>query len=192
MTAPERVLVAAELRASIENEQREIDALPRQKWSRTVKAIVAMLALMTAALGLWAYWMLWPYQTVSKTPQPMHIVAGYETVRQGESVVYEYDFEKFTDVEPTIHRQFVDGLIFNSASESTHLIRGSGHVHVAVPIPYTLPPGRYKIRVYADFKVNPVRTVEVIDETQTFEVLPATVHPDAPQDSEQSSATIGP
>ena len=181
MTAPQEVLVSAELRASIENERREIAKLDAQQG--VVRGIRAMLAIIAVAILVVAYWWLFPYQTVNKTPMPMPIVAGYETVRQGGVVLYEYDYTKYTDVVPTVHRQFVDGLIFDSADASTHLLPGTGHVHVQVPIPVTLPPGRYHLQVITEFQMNPIRLIRAIDMTQDFMVLPALGDADADQDS---------
>lgn len=141
------------------------------------------LLLATATLSVCIFWLFYPYKTVVKSPSPMPIVKGYETVRQGEVLVYEYDYVKYTTVVPTVHRQFVDGLIFDSTDITTHLEPGVGHVHVAVPIPYTLPPGKYHLRVFTDFRMNPLRVISAADNTRDFIVLPAPGHPDSAEDT---------
>ena len=170
------------LEASIENEQRELDSMGQSHRFLT-RFTYTVLTIITAGMLLGAYWMLWPYQTVTKTPLPMHILEGYRTVRQGESVLYEYDYIKSIDVAPTMHRQFVDGLIFESTDTMTRLFPGSGHVHVIIPIPTSLPPGVYHIREIAEYRVNPIRVITQISETQSFTVLPAPGHADSAEDT---------
>lgn len=145
--------------------------------------VAVTLALAIGLVGTVAFMLLYPYKTAIKLPMPMSIAKGYETVRQGGCVVYEYDFVDYTDVVPAVHRQFIDGLIFDSALASMYLTPGSGHVRVRVPIPDTLPPGRYRIRVVSDFRMNVLRTISTVEDTDDFTVLPALGHPDAAKDA---------
>jgi hypothetical protein len=171
-------------------EQRRVtDYAVREARVRNRVMAVTSAVTLVLTLGLMAtlaYWQFYPYKTITKEPLPMAIVKGYETVRQGDWVVYEYNYEKYTDVIPKVSRQFVDGLIFESTDMSTHVNKGSGHVHVAVPIPMTLPPGRYRIRVNIEYQMNPIRTISNADETCDFTVISAT---DCPNESKDSTVT---
>jgi hypothetical protein len=148
--------------------------------------MVGALISATALLALGAFWWFYPYKTITKSPMPMPIVKGYETVRQGGVLLYEYDFVKYTDVVPVVQRQFVDGLIFESTDVTTNLKIGTGHTFVVVPIPTELPPGVYHIQVIAEFHMNPLKTITNVTETQTFTVLPMLDHPDKSQDASET------
>lgn len=175
-----------ELLARIEDTERDLAKMDNgSRWLK--RFVILVLVASTAALAVGAWMMWWPFLTVDKSPMPMPVVKGYETVRQGGVVVYEYDFTKYTDVIPTVHRQFVDGIIFESADSTTHLAKGEGHIQVDVPIPLTLPPGHYRIRVYSDYRMNAFRTISSMDQTEDFTVLPANGHPDASQDASTTS-----
>jgi hypothetical protein len=139
---------------------------------------VGTLTLTVGFLLTLAFWQFYPYHVIDKSPSPLKIV-GLSSVRAGQDIVYEYSYTKYTDVIPTIHRQFVDGLIFESEDTTTHLEPGNGHVHVAIRIPETLPPGKYRLRIFISYRVNPIRTIDTVDETQEFTVLG---HPDEAED----------
>ena len=173
-------MVKRRLMAEIEDQKRDIAQTDTSH--RIVLWIVYLvIAGIIFFVGLSAFWLLWPYRTVEKTQSPLPIVKGYETVRQGGVVAYEYDYVKYSNVQPTVNREFVDGLIFESSDASTHLGPRVGHVRVEVPIPYTLPPGHYRLKIYISFQMNPWRTIQNVDTTGQFTVL-ANPHPDAAED----------
>lgn len=131
--------------------------------------IYGILSLSTIALVVMVYWSFWPYKTIVQSPKPFNLV-GNDYADQGGTISYEYDYCKFTDVKATVSKQFVDGLIFQSEDVSTVLEEGCGHVHREIKIPKTLPAGKYKLKITATYKVNPIRSIIIDNETEWFYV----------------------
>jgi hypothetical protein len=129
------------------------------------------LLLLAAAIITVAFWTLYPYDTIETSPQPYPILDEDKVLHQGDYLSYKFDFVKNTCTEATVERNFVDGLIFSSTDDTLHLQEGSGTAYVEVPIPYTLPPGTYKLYIVLKFQVNPLR--EIVHEvwTEEFTVL---------------------
>jgi hypothetical protein len=167
------------------NQRRRTDHMDRGHWALRAFAY-GTLTLVAALLVLIGVWLWYPYQTVSKSPDPLRI-AGPHTVRQGGVIVYEYSYTKYTSIIPTIHRQFVDGLIFESTDTATHVEPGTGHVQVAVPVPETLPPGKYHIAIYISYRMNPLRDIQSHNITEDFTVLSKDDHPDESQDASDTA-----
>lgn len=160
---------------------RKFDGIDRRNPKRTVNprhillSIFAYgtLALATICLIIVAFWLFYPYKTIEQSPKPFPIV-GNTRVMQGGFVAYKFNYTKHSELQATVHRQFVDGLVFASSSDaSIGPGQSSGTVQAEIPIPYTLPPGRYKLRITATYQVNPLRTIEVVNETQHFIVVKA-------------------
>lgn len=121
-------------------------------------------------LGMVAFWLLYPYPTIEQSPKPFEITSSRK-VEQGGLITYAFNYTKHSSLSATVERQFVDGIVFASSSQAT--ISGgksSGRAVVEVPIPYTLPPGRYYLKVTARYQVNPIRTIEVVNYTEKFTV----------------------
>lgn len=135
----------------------------------------AFLALGFIALAVWVYWSFYPYKTITQSPKPFEIVyPGHSDgelprVSQGGLLAYQFEYIKYTNVLPTLQREFHDGLIFSEgARPPTVLRRGAGLARTEVMIPRTLPPGTYRIVITARYEMNPVRVIEVVNHTEKF------------------------
>jgi hypothetical protein len=148
-----------------------------------ILAVFAYLTLTLAfvSLAVVVFWLFWPYKVIEYPKKPFAIVEASKTAPQGGVLSYEYDYTKFMDVSVAVDKQFVDGVIFQCDSETTRKPVGTGHVHAEIPIPETLPPGTYKLRIIARYQVNPLRVVTETNETATFTVTLAG-HPDETAD----------
>ena len=131
------------------------------------------LALMTGSLLLVAFWMFYPYKTITHSPQPYKLYS--DTVVQGGYVAYDYSYCKYSDVPETVSKQFVDGLIYQSSDIPTLVPMGCGKVHKEINVPRTLPAGKYQLVTTAVFRVNPIRDITVITKTEWFTVVDTTV-----------------
>ena len=137
----------------------------------TVGTMVSAFVLLITIL----FWLLWPYKIIEYDPSTdYNIVFGLDqdgAVEQGGKIAYEFDYVNETDIIPQISKRFVDGIVFNAAEGSISLPVGSGHAVVETDIPETLPPGTYHLEIIRKFKVNPIRTIEVISQTEKFVVV---------------------
>jgi hypothetical protein len=144
--------------------------------SRALRVLVVLTCSATIfLLGLLGFWYFGAPYPIETSPKPYVVVLPEnKQVEQGGIVTYKFDYDKQTDVIPTVQRQFVDGLIFNVAGDSLPAVtsRGSGSAKVQVFVPLTLPPGRYHIKIITTYDMNPVRSFVIINTTETFEVIP--------------------
>jgi hypothetical protein len=139
------------------------------------------LVLAFGLLALVAFWLLYPYKIVTYKTTPFRIVETNKSAKQGGALSYEYDYTKYIDVPAEVSKQFIDGLIFQSEGPITRKLVGSGHVHSEIQIPETLPSGKYRLRIIATYRVNPIRTIVITNETEQFTVM-TNGHPDAKAD----------
>jgi hypothetical protein len=144
-------------------------AQTRNRWLAWMSGTALVLVLGLA--GTLAFWRLYPYVIVTYDQATFGIVESPKSAKQGGVLSYHYSFDKRMDVRGDVSKQFVDGIIFQAEkSLVTQRPLGRGHVHCEIPIPETLPPGVYKLRITATYQVNPIRTVTYVHDTEFFEV----------------------
>lgn len=149
------------------------------------KRLKVLAFLMYAAIiflvGLLSYWEFYPVIPIKTYPTPYAIVyPENKIVKQGGYIAYEFTYDKYMDLMPTIQRQFVDGLVFNVSGTTDPTVGGIGRnirARVQVPIPETLPPGKYHLAINATYELNPIRVFHNDNNTEVFEVI-ASVHTD--------------
>lgn len=127
------------------------------------------LALSFAFVIVMAYWVNAPYKTIDFKNLPYK--TNKTVYEQGENAYYEVTYCKYTDVMPTIHRQFVDGIIFEVPSSVAVIQKGCRTSRIPFTIPESLPAGKYHIKIQADYKMNPVRHILVENESNYFEIV---------------------
>jgi len=121
------------------------------------------------SLGLMMYWLYFPYSVMDIYDTPYKV--DKKTVYQGEQLTYSFRYCKYIDAPATIKREFVDGIVFQSDENESNLPVGCGTQVVTLKIPTVLPPGEYYLRIKATWEVNPIRTIKLINRTESFEVL---------------------
>ena len=125
------------------------------------------LILTFGFICLVAIWIWYPYKTVKTN----NVNVLNPVVQQGGTLSIELDYDRYTDIDSIIVRQFKDGIAFTTPiSEGTGT---PGHYNrlIEIPIPETLPPGQYTLTTTAIFKMNPVRNIPVDWTTKEFKVI---------------------
>lgn len=145
------------------------DILDRANILRMVFGI--QFALVWGIVLLLAYWSFRPYE-VYEFNGPYEVLN--KEVRPGEKVLVRQVYCKKMAVPVTVGISIVDGYsellrIFTSNKE----IGCYDGVSSTVIVPETSIPGEYKVRFTLEAKVNPIRSVVYVQETETFNVLPA-------------------
>lgn len=123
-------------------------------------AVIAWFILM--------FWWFFPYKII-KHNDPYGVVPKEN--HQGGVLMYEMDYCKYTDVMPTVSRQFVDGIIYVVTASGIGLKKGCGKVTVEIPIPKNLPVGTYHLKTILTYQVNPIRTITSEYVTENFTVI---------------------
>ena len=133
--------------------------------------LFGILILVSYFLLLAAYWLFYPYKIITYSDLP------YQTAKteyvQGDITTYSFKFCKHLELPATVEKQFVDGLLFMSEGNKNNLPLGCHKAVIQLHIPETLPAGEYKLRTTARYRVNPIRIIEVVNETNTFNVREA-------------------
>lgn len=122
---------------------------------------------------LLAVWMFWPYKTITFKNGEQKVLN--KTLRGGSYLSYEVDYCKYTKIVPIVTKTFIDGILYvlppNIAIEKPV---GCAKIVSQVYIPKALPPGKYILKSSYRYQVNPVRFIDVVTETEKFEVLEST------------------
>jgi hypothetical protein len=122
------------------------------------------LSICFSILALFICWSLFPYKTMTVN----NVSVVDKTVEQGGVLSVFLDYTRYTDVNTTITRDFVDGLIFTTGPEERKSEAGTFRRFIEVPIPTTLPPGVYTMRTNVEFHINPIRDINQSFSTGTF------------------------
>lgn len=127
--------------------------------------------IILGGVALFIYWLFQPVDIIkSKSPFPL-VKKEY---KKGEILEYISDYCKYTDQIPIqVKRQLIDGYAYDlPVSTNTNFPKGCGNIHVPVPlyIPMIIPAGKYHIRVYATYQINPLKTYTYVWDTEEFEL----------------------
>lgn len=126
------------------------------------------IGLTTFLMGLIIYWLFYPYKPVAFTSKFVEYPAE---VKQGDYIYYSFNYCKYTDREPQVKREFINGIIFQSADTRAKVETGCGKAIVKQKIPEELPAGTYVFRTTVTYKMNPVRSVTYSNQTNSFKVI---------------------
>jgi hypothetical protein len=115
-----------------------------------------------------AYWLFYPYKLL-EFKDAIYPVINKE-VKRGEILYIKTDVCKFTDKVSQTSRSFVDGIVFNIAQTTTSRSAGCVNDNVSIYVPENLPAGEYYLKNIYQYKVNPIRTITYIHNTEKFKV----------------------
>jgi hypothetical protein len=163
---------------SMDEEQSTHLALKVLAWSAFI-AVAGFIILMLV-------WALYPYQTL----KVWDVKVLNPVVQQGSTLVFTQKYNKETNAPGTVTRHFVDGISFDAGTTPADAKAGSGVSMKAIPVPTTLPAGKYHIRTIVTFKVNPIREITYEYRTPSFLVTSATGHPDYQEDLDMRESVI--
>jgi hypothetical protein len=141
-------------------------------------------------LRVYGYCKFYPFEPITTSPKVFPIIyPANKIVKQGDHIVYQFKYNKTTDIMPVVQRQFVDGIVFNVAGLQTSAAttKGAGIAQVEIDIPETLPPGKYYLRIGTMYQINPIRRLYYIYMTEKFEVVVGNNHVDSKQDTIQDA-----
>jgi hypothetical protein len=143
----------------------------RTKSILTKVYLYSILLFASLSLMVFAYWSFYPYKTIEHYPDSYAL--GKTTLKQGETTFYEFNYCKFSDAPVTLYKQFIDGIVYEAPVYPAFLQVGCGSAKIDITIPVNLPPGEYYLKVEANYKVNPIRTITETNITQKFTVTRA-------------------
>lgn len=130
--------------------------------------IIAIFALMVVVNSVLAYWLFRPYH-VYTFEQPYKVVTP--VVSPGDKVVVKQTYCKNLDLPARITISIADGYyevlrVIDSSVEPGCYNGVSGSAFV----PFTTPPGEYRIQYLIRVRVNPIREIDYIVTSEMFTV----------------------
>lgn len=140
------------------------------KRDEKIKHTFIISALIFCFLFLFVFltWWVYPYRT-SVQKQPYEVIN--KEVKPWELLKYRMEYCKYTDVIPSVQRQFVDWIIYSMPESTASLKKWCGTVINSVIVPNSLPEWEYYLRALVHFKVNPIRVITEEYVTEKFRVV---------------------
>lgn len=114
-------------------------------------------------------WLVYPYNPLQFATEPHEMIT--KEVEPGSHVRFELDYCKNSKIGAEVTVSFVDGFIYDSTSIPINIENGCHSVAQSVYVPRAIPPGIYSIKMLYRFKVNPIRTIDIITMSEKFEVI---------------------
>jgi hypothetical protein len=113
--------------------------------------------------------LVYPYKLVTFNDDKFPILTP--TVKAGEEVQFQVDFYRYTNLPTTVSRQLINNYVYyypevTASNPQGHLIKVG-----TVTIPANVEPGDYYIRTAYKYKVNFIREITIVKDTEYFEVI---------------------
>lgn len=149
----------------------------RIQWFKNIFYPLALLVLLVgSSLILYlGYLLLYPIKIAEPRTQPF--IVKEDQVVVGKTVTYVADVCKYKSLPAQVIREFIKnepiGQVVVDSQEQlvSNLPTGCDTSDRSVPVPLTLSPGTYYIRLQIIYQVNHLRKVEYTFFTETFEVI---------------------
>jgi hypothetical protein len=128
------------------------------------------IACFFALTLLLSYWLLYPYKPIEFKNTPFPVFNS--PIHRGEQLVLVVNYNKRTNLPAEVASQFMNDVVVSVPSVIRNLPSGS-HVTkvVDVAVPFCLTSDKYFLRQTLTYKVNPIREIVVVVDSQPFEVL---------------------
>lgn len=134
-------------------------------------SLIAVIAVLSVIMLIFIFW-LYPYKTLEVYNQPFPLVST--ELKTGDRIEYISKFCKFTN-KSAILRGIIVGEGYRLELENAPQ-GGTGHVPKGCQtltvstfvVPNGVPQGKYHLEIVVEYKLNPVRNIEKVFETENF------------------------
>lgn len=119
------------------------------------------------------YWLTWPYEPIRFINQRTVLLNQNLMVKTGEPLLIEVEVEQYKDgVVYSIDRRLIGrDMVYVLPSTSRTTEKGyHKYVNASFLIPEFIPDGEYKIKTIIKVQVNPLRTIVIERDSETFRV----------------------
>lgn len=140
--------------------------------SKIVKAIIhwgALTAFLITFLTA-SFWLLYPYETIV-VKKPIKILNYNKTVKAGDDLLYEIEYEKFIDVPCVISRKLANTFLIPYADTIGTAPVGKGIARVVLPTPENANEGIYHLRWSVTYPANPLRDITLTVKSEEFRMV---------------------
>lgn len=132
--------------------------------------IISYLTIFTAfvMLIIFFYWSFYPYKTVEWKTGKFPVET--KVIKKGDNLVFISDYCKYVDLPAVVSRSFVNDFFYTTTPVTTYAKRGCNKMKVVVYIPKELPAGKYYLHNKFSYKINPIRTIVLVHDSECFTV----------------------
>lgn len=131
-------------------------------------AIMVTMFMSIALLVSFMIAMLYPYNLVDYHYDKYKVLTP--VVKRGENVVFESEFYKNTNLPATVSRQLINSNIYVYSDVVINNPAGPNKLKMTIQIPDFVEPGIYYIKSTVRYKVNFLRTITYVNDSETFQV----------------------
>jgi len=130
----------------------------------SVSTLVLTVVFIFAIISM----LLCPYNIVeTNSPFPVY----KEEVKAGGEITYDVQYCKFKDVSGNVKTQLVNDVIHFYPDTFAIMPAGCKNYTGRKKLPDFLSEGEYKLMFNVEYKVNPLKTISIPMETETFRVI---------------------
>jgi hypothetical protein len=124
-----------------------------------------------ALLCLCAFWLIYPYRTIEYSNIPFPVLNENKTVVAGNELVFQVEMIRYTDAVTFATRGLVGDFNYTLESQVIKTPRGYNSMIACCLIPQEVESGKYKYISVVSWRVNPLRTITKVTETEEFSVV---------------------
>lgn len=133
-------------------------------WIFSIFLVISIILIISFVIAI-----IYPYNLVDYNYDKYKILTP--VVKRGTQVIFESEFYKHTDLSATVSRQLIDGNVYYYAEMPATNPQGYNKIKVTLDIPSYAEPGKYYIRSIIKYRVNFLRTITYINDTEYFEII---------------------
>jgi hypothetical protein len=136
--------------------------------------LLAIIVALYLLVGTVAFWLFYPYNPLVLTSGELNkpIPVNNSLLEPGQALEYNLSYCKNTDGLSVVHKRMVDGQTIELDDITGTLSRGCGTiVNSTTIIPETVNPGKYYLSIDVEYRVNPIRYVNIRYRTAYFTVM---------------------
>jgi hypothetical protein len=115
------------------------------------------------------YLILCPYKVLEFKDARFPVIT--KQVERGDSLIFVSNYCKYVDEPATVSRSFINDFTYATVPIITHAKAGCRSMRVVVYVPPELPLGTYYLHNKFVYKVNPLRTITIVHDSEEFEVV---------------------
>lgn len=135
--------------------------------------VIAALFGLLFVIGYWYFIPKTPIKFNYQDERSVVIIKNEnKEVKSGGYLIIELDFCKYTDEIPQVSTWFVDGVLYQVAdTPAVQKETGCQKLDLQLYVPKALPLGELSVKRTYHYKVNPIKTVDVVIQTEKFTII---------------------
>lgn len=135
-----------------------------RKFINITACITILLALIIEVTLI--YWYVYPYKTIEWKTDKFPVKE--KVIKRGDNLVFISDYCKYIDLPATVTRSFINDFAYVATPTITYAKKGCNKMAVVVKVPKELPSGKYYIHNKFTYKVNPIRSITLVHDSEEF------------------------